>query len=300
MSLRSIVRALGGDLYDGGRRANIPAPGHSRQDRSVSLLERNGRLIVHSFGASDWRAVRDDLRARGLLAAGASVADHGDAPSRDGESRARRRLCAEVLWSSGRPIAGTASERHCRRRGIVGALPGPEVLRHSGLVPLSVYRPGPATRPALLAGVRDAGGAITAVEITYLDHSGRRAAGLRLSRKTVGLIPPGCAVRLDVAGPDLLVAEGVFTALSARRRFGLPAWALLSTSNLRGWRPPPGVCRVVIAADRGKDGEASAARLARDLASLGVEVEIVLPPEGFGDWNEAEDLGPAAVLERGK
>jgi len=38
MSLREIVRVLGGDLYDGGRRANVPAPKHSRADRSVSLL----------------------------------------------------------------------------------------------------------------------------------------------------------------------------------------------------------------------------------------------------------------------
>ena len=37
MSLRTIVQALGGELYDRGRRANIPAPGHSAADRSVSL-----------------------------------------------------------------------------------------------------------------------------------------------------------------------------------------------------------------------------------------------------------------------
>ena len=50
MSLRPIVQALGGDLYDRGLRANIPAPGHSAADRSVSLLLREGRVIVHTFG----------------------------------------------------------------------------------------------------------------------------------------------------------------------------------------------------------------------------------------------------------
>ena len=40
MSLKPIVQALGGDLYDRGLRANIPAPGHSAADRSVSLLLR--------------------------------------------------------------------------------------------------------------------------------------------------------------------------------------------------------------------------------------------------------------------
>ena len=72
MSLLPIVRALGGDLYAGGRRANIPAPGHSRADRSVSLVLSGGRVVAHSFGGADWREVLDDLRARGLIdAAGA-------------------------------------------------------------------------------------------------------------------------------------------------------------------------------------------------------------------------------------
>jgi len=55
MSLRSIVRALGGELYDNGRRANIPAPGHSPADRSVSLLLKDDRAVVHTFGGGDWK-----------------------------------------------------------------------------------------------------------------------------------------------------------------------------------------------------------------------------------------------------
>ena len=54
MSLREIVRVLGGDLYDGGRRANVPAPNHSHVDRSVSLLLEDDRVVVHTFGAADW------------------------------------------------------------------------------------------------------------------------------------------------------------------------------------------------------------------------------------------------------
>ena len=137
---------------------------------------------------------------------------------------------------------------------------------------------------------------MSAVEITYLGPGGRRSAGLRLARKTVGLIPPGSAVWLDPRGPDLLVAEGVFTALSARRRFGLPTWALLSTSNLRSWRPPPGVTSVLIAADRGQDGEASARILATALRAMGIRTRIVLPPAPFGDWNEADTAGQPGGL----
>ena len=125
------------------------------------------------------------------------------------------------------------------------------------------------------------------MEVTYLAPVGDRAR-MGLPRKTVGVLPAGAAVRLDPAGPRLLVAEGVFSALSASERFGLPAWALLSTSNLRRWTPPQGVTAVTIAADRGAAGERSARILAARLRALGLTVVAVWPPRAFGDWNEAE------------
>jgi putative DNA primase/helicase len=65
--LEAVVAALGGDLWDGGRRANVPAPGHSRRDRSVSLRLVGDRLLIHTFGDGDWRRVREDLVRRGLV-----------------------------------------------------------------------------------------------------------------------------------------------------------------------------------------------------------------------------------------
>ena len=68
MSLKDIVDVLGGEVHRGGNRAHIPAPGHSTDDRSVSLLLQNNRLIIHSFtDGGDWRAIRDDLRERGFI-----------------------------------------------------------------------------------------------------------------------------------------------------------------------------------------------------------------------------------------
>jgi len=124
------------------------------------------------------------------------------------------------------------------------------------------------------------------VELTYLDPSGRRATGMRFPRKTVGLVPPSSAVRLDAPGSELLVGEGVFTTLSASERFGLPAWALLSTRNLRSWRAPGGVRHVLIAADRGEDGARSAELLAARLRRDGVRATVRPPPAPYGDWND--------------
>jgi hypothetical protein len=292
MSLKTIVQILGGDLYDRGYRANIPAPGHSPADRSVSLMLREGRIIVHTFGDGDWRTVLDHLREHGLV-------DTHNAPTSVSKGKARpafgvvgasdveRLGAARRIWEGGRALAGTLSGRHCRLRHIERALPGPDVARHNGEAPVSAYGDDRLRRPALLVGVCDADGAFTAVEVTYLAANGRRALDLRLSRKTVGPVPPGTAARIDAAAPEMLVAEGFFTSLSATECFDLPGWALMSTRNLRSWSAPEGVRSVLIAADRGKDGEASAEVLRLRLARQGVRSQVALPPEPHGDWNEA-------------
>jgi len=289
MSLRAIVRTLGGDLYDRGRRANIPAPGHSPADRSVSLLLQGDRVVVHTFGDGDWRGVLDHLRALGLIDAGnapVSLAGGAQARAAEAPSARERRAAALRLWEAGRPLGRSLAARHCRLRGITGDLPGPAALRFGPQTPVSAYRAGGPTRPALVAGIQAADGTYTAVEVTYLAPNGRRAKDLRLSRKTVGVAPGGCAVRLEPAAEDMLVGEGVFTTRSASEWFGLPGWALMSTRNLRAWSPPAGVRSLLIAADRGRDGEASAERLRRCAVAAGVAATVALPPAPYGDWNE--------------
>jgi hypothetical protein len=268
---------------------------------------RQGRIIVHTFGDGDWRAVLDHLRALGLV-------DGHSAPIFTPSTMAKapigvitasaveRLAAARRIWECGRPLLGSVSELHCRLRQIARALPGPGTARHNGDTPVSVYGANRFRRPALLVGVTDPQGGFTAVEVTYLFPNGRRAIDMRLSRKTVGLVPPGAATRIDPAAPEMLVAEGFFTTLSASERFGLPAWALMSTRNLRNWTAPEGVRSVLIAADRGKDGEASAEVLRLRLLRQGVRAQVALPPDGFGDWNEAaapDSGGPAAGRVRG-
>lgn len=293
MTLKAIVAALGGELYAGGRRANVPAPGHSARDRSVSLLLRDGRVVAHSFGAADWREVLDDLRARGLIDGQARLtgcpaprAGRADPPPWLRIETARR------LWAEAAPVrAGTPAARYGARRGILRPLGAFAALRAHPAAPVSVFAGAGPAAPALLAAVTTAEGALVGVEITYLQPNGERARRLRLARKTVGRIPAGAAVRLEPPTDALLVAEGVFTALSAAEIFGLPAWALLSAGNLRRWRAPPGVRQVLIAADRGAAGEAAAAALAAGLAAEGVAARIRLPPPPHGDWNEAACAG---------
>jgi len=291
-SLAPIVRALGGDLWAGGARANVPGQGHGRADRSVALTLVDGRVVAHSFAGDSWQAVLDDLRRRGLidrdhrLLGAAGTGAGASAPS---PSRAARVAVANALWAEARPLAGTLSATHLRRRGLDGVVSA--ALRHHPEVPSAVYAGQGRRRPALLAAIRDPAGDLVGVEVTYLAPNGERAR-LAIPRKTIGLRPSGSAVRLEDPGRELLVGEGVATCLSAARRFGLPPWALLASGNLARWRAPPGVAFVLIAADRGRAGELAARDLAGSLAGAGVHGVIRWPPWPHRDWNEARPAGP--------
>lgn len=287
MTLARIVRALGGDLYQNGLRANVPAPGHGAADRSVSLLMSDGRLVVHSFGAADWREVLDDLRERGLIDTNAGRA-RGSGDSAPPQPDVSRRLdVARSLWAAG-GVTGPHGlvARHLALRGVAWSSEIRGVVEHPA-APLTVYRSGGRVCRAMMAHIQSSDGGTAAVELTYLSPNGRKATGLRVPRKTVGTVPSGSAVRLSPAAAAMVVAEGVVTTLSAMARFGLPGWALLSAGNLARWRPPAGVRRVLIAGDRGAAGEDAAHALQDTLMSAGLVAPIALPPVRWGDWNEA-------------
>ncbi len=288
MSLSDIVKALGGEQY-GPHRAMIPGPGHGPSDRSVSLLvDPSGRLVVRSWGRSSWQEVLDDLRRRNFIddhnrLAGMGVREGYHGPE---ASPAEKVRVAAAIWAEAAPTLGTLSERHAHSRGIVRALPGPDVLRHASRAPLRAYDPSDGrTHAAMVAAITCPTGELTAIEITYLDRTGAQETRIRPARKAVGSIPPGSAVRVDPPDAEMLVGEGFFTTLAATERFSLPGWATLSTARLRTWSPPPGVRSVLVAGDNGVDGRRSAFCLVRRLRAKGVRAEAVFPPLSFDDFN---------------
>ncbi|MCA6292309.1 toprim domain-containing protein, partial [Phenylobacterium sp.] len=65
-----------------------------------------------------------------------------------------------------------------------------------------------------------------------------------------------------------------------------PTWAALSAGGLRAFVPPPGLQRLIIAADTDDHGEGlEAARALAERARSRVEVVIMPAPEGT-DWND--------------
>jgi len=304
MSLSQIVRAKGGDLYAGGCRASIPGPGHSRRDRSASLLlNPDGRVVVYSFGASSVADILADLLNSGLIDRQHRIT--GSISSLTATCRPIDRARQEralQLWREGSDLPGTSSEAYlARHRAILRPSAGIDNLRHYPAFPVAVYAPRCSlTRPSLMCRIESPYGDLTAIEVTYLDGNARRDRSLRISRKTVGCVPRGAFVRLDPLQPEIVAAEGVMTALSAGERFSLPAFALLGSRNLRAFVPPTGVRKITIAADRGAEGEESARELRRRLADLGLDVSIALPRQPFDDFNRWAQADREQLREKGR
>lgn len=284
--LNRIVEAMGGVLMDGGRRALIRGPGHGPADRSVSLLETDdGRVLIHCFSPrDDWRAVRGELADLGLL----DESEHEWGPSSEPLVRPQvdhhdedRRARVARLWEESLPLVGSVGERYLRARAIEGELPGPNTLRfHPRMTSLEDRE----RRPALVAGLVNHEGELEGIQVTLLSAHGAQKASLATPRRTIGRLM-GHYVRIDAPTDTLVVAEGLETALSARRALGAGAWAFLSAENLAQFEPPPVVDTLIIAADHDEAGLAAAARL-KARAELSVACEIALPPDNHADWNE--------------
>jgi phage/plasmid primase-like uncharacterized protein len=288
--LERIVRICGGELYAGGRRALIPGPGHSRHDRSVSLYETDdGRVLVHCFSPrDDWRAVAAWLQTHGIKPRPANSAQTIAPPRTDHTGLER----ARVLWDEACPIEGTIAERYLTGRAIPRTSCASLALRfHPSVTSLDDQR----RRPAFVAAIADAAGDLKGVQVTLLSPSGAGKAAVATPRRVIGAMRGG-AVQLMPAEPDLVIAEGVETALSAAAVFGVPAWAALSASNLADFTPPAILERLIVAADRDEPGLEAAEKLASRLAHR-LEVSI-RPPDDFDDWNTAAMAQTSAARGR--
>lgn len=283
--LKRIVEAMGGVLLDGGRRALIRGPGHGPADRSVSLMEgEDGRVLIHCFSPrDDWRAVRAELADLGLLDESQQHQGGGEAlvrvarESHDEDRRAR----VLRIWDEAQPLAGTIGERYLRARAIEGELPQDDALRfHPRMTSLEDRE----RRPALVAGLVNTEGALEGVQVTLLTAHGAAKALLATPRRTIGRLM-GHYVRIDAPTDTLIVAEGLETALSARRALGAGAWAFLSAENLAQFEPPPVIDKLIIAADNDAAGLGAAARLQQRVETT-IACEIALPPDGYPDWND--------------
>jgi hypothetical protein len=138
---------------------------------------------------------------------------------------------AKRIWSECRLVADTPVERYLASRGITME-PPPTIRFHPALK----HGPTGLLAPAMVAAVTDwPSQEVLAIHRTFLKADGSDKA--RISQNKMMLGPcAGGAVRLAVSGDELVLAEGLETAMSVLQSIGKPTWATLSTSGLKAVR----------------------------------------------------------------
>jgi putative DNA primase/helicase len=254
--LRSIARALGGEVS--GRQVLAPGPGHSPRDRSLSvkLIGAPGGFVVHSHAGDDWQECRDYVRERLRLPAWQLGDDHRE--QRPPEDRRRtdddvsRIKRAVELWNEGRSPFGTAAEDYLRSRALI--LTEEFAGRVLRLHPRCPWQDERCTQfiPCLIAAFRSIDDdAVTAIHRIRLDEPQRWP---KTERKMFGPVR-GAAVKLGAAGEKLTVGEGVETCMAAQQLGLAPAWALGPVGKIERFPVLDGVQVLTIL---GEPGEASA------------------------------------------
>ncbi|MDB5430333.1 MAG: hypothetical protein JWP35_1449 [Caulobacter sp.] len=286
LDLEAVRRALGGRLSADGRRWCGPGPGHSKRDGSLSVrIREDGAVLIHSFAGDAFDACAQHLGldrrpGQGPAWRRAPVADRRAAAKQRSEEAAMLAFCTGV-WAERGPIGGSPAADHLMRRGLPG--PFPDALAFHADAPFT-YR-GDRGGPAMMALARDRMGQITGLHLTSIGLDHRRDGKGRRLRRMFGRMS-GSAVQLAPMGADgvLAVAEGIETALAFGELHAVACWAALSASGLTAFRPPPGLRRLIIAAD-GDPAGANAALTLADRLKDDCAVDVSPARDGF-DWND--------------
>jgi hypothetical protein len=135
----------------------------------------------------------------------------------------------------------------------------------------------------MIAAVRDRNGAI-AVHRSFLEPGEPRLARLPEPRRGLGSFGRG-AVRLGGTGPQLGLAEGLETALSASILFDVPCWATLGTERFGLIDLPNDLTDLFLFLDNDHGG-LRAERLAREAFGHLHTIEAHYPDLPGTDWND--------------
>ena len=288
---RTIVSILGGDVT-GRNSCNVPGPGHSRKDRSLSITidpRAPGGLLVNSFASGDDPLVCKDYvrnaiglppwepgQKRRRQALAIKPVDHGPGPEKEKLKRIALRT-----WHESVDPTGTIVERYLREhRGLElsSDIAGSVIRFHAGL-----YFTDMTYLPGMVCLLRDI---ITnepcGIHRTFLD----RETGQKIDRRMLG-IAKDAAIKLDASiSTKLTIGEGVETVLAARMMGLGPVWALGSSGAVGRFPVLKGLSEISILEENDptsrRDVEACARRY------LGARKPVTIHKPNVGkDMNDA-------------
>jgi putative DNA primase/helicase len=274
-----IVHALG------GRNGMAPCPAHDDEKPSLSVTEKNGRLLVHCHAGCSQVQVIDALRRLGQWP----------------EAKPKKRLAQRSDIDEGLLDYEKFKRAFILLRAAAGCEQSPgKYLQSRGIeeVPENLLLIDPQTAkrllgkrfPAMVAPViRE--DRLVGAHVTLLNKDGDAKLKSKDSVKKMYGPVKGGYVQLGEVDPDkrlktLVVAEGIETALSVRQITGLPVLAALSASNMSNVILPKAK-EIIIAADNDQPGIEAAEKLADRLLQQGFRRVRIAAPEVEGtDWND--------------
>lgn len=279
---RTIVEALGGHWTPRGGMCRCPA--HADATPSLSVRPGRRRLLFHCFAGCETRDVLDAIAAL-RLPGGARVVFGTDEPIDT------RKPSVERLWSEARPLRESPASRYLAGRGLTGT----SALRFHPRTPQGRH---PLTRflPAMIAAVTDETG-LVAVHRTFLSRDGLSLSSRQPARAALGSLGSGL-VRLVSASNRLGLAEGIETALSACRLFGVPCWATLGAERFKRITLPASVTEIILFLDHDAAGH-QAETVARERFA-GRRIEARYPAQPGADWNDVLRAPPRGRMTTGR
>jgi phage/plasmid primase-like uncharacterized protein len=326
-----IALATGGGVLIDDRKSRASAgdywavcPFHQERTASLHIVDRGAQSFFKCFGCGEkgdaivfacklygcgFREAVEIIGGRLDAEPNPELVAARDQLRREREAEAeqarvsRRAASVAVYFAAGVHVAGTLGEGYLRKARAIRAPLGGAELRFHSRAPLSPYDHAKAGRcPAIVAAIRDADGEHIGSHLTFLAHDGsakRCFEHLSGDARMICGDHVGGFIRLGLVRDAAVIGEGIETTLSASEACGVPGLAAINAPNLRAVVLPATVRRVLIAFDRDPKGvgEMSAEALAQRLWADGVAVEMLPPPEGFKDWNDAAKAGFVAKRE---
>ena len=139
---------------------------------------------------------------------------------------------------------------------------------------------------------------VIAVHRTFITVTGTGKAPVSKPKMRLGSCPGG-AVRLGPVGKELVVGEGIESALAVQTATGLPSWAALSASGIEGILLPdlPLASEIILAADHDDAGLRAANTAAERWTRQGRTVRIAVPPQPKTDFNDMAAEEATAIIE---
>lgn len=282
-----IARALGGEVQ--GAHVLCPGPGHSKHDRSLSILidpNAPDGFLIHSFAGDDWKLCRVYVLA-GLGLKHARPESQKVSRSTSGGLRQSlasadksRTDYALQLWRETQPIAGTLAERYLTSRGIILPADIDHVIRFHPDCPFGKGRRHPSMM-ALFSHIHT--DAPCGIHRTALTPDCKK-----IDRKWLGECRDA-AIKLS---PDsdvsmgLGIAEGIETALSVMQAGWQPVWALGNAGAISRFPVLSGVDCLTVFADHDPPGIEAASACAERWQAAGREVRITYPQSSHSDFND--------------